>query len=126
MPHYDAHLIDTIFRKQKPGNNLARHQSLIINVLKEGSTLVGFITYYQSDKDTGDIELLAIDSNYQGLGYGKKLINYVQNWFKGIGCKHIQLYVYTTNNPAIQFYKHLGFSVKQTFSSHLLLTKPII
>jgi ribosomal protein S18 acetylase RimI-like enzyme len=125
MPHYDAGLIDIIFRTQRPGNSLARNHSLIINVLKENSTIIGFITYYQSEKDTGDIELLAIDSAYQGLGYGKKLMNYVYNWFKKIGCKYIQLYVYTSNNQAIQFYKHLGFVVKKSFPTHLLLAKQI-
>jgi ribosomal protein S18 acetylase RimI-like enzyme len=125
MPQYDADLIDIIFRTQKPGNIFARDKLLKITVLKENSTLIGFITYYQSDKDTGDIELLAIDSNYQGLGYGKKLMNTIQNWFKRIGCKYVQLYVYTTNPHAIQFYKHLGFTVKNSFPTHVLFTKPI-
>ncbi len=125
MPQYDADLVEVIFKTQRPGNLMKRHQSLIISVLKENSTVIGFITYYQSSKDTGDIELLAIDAQHKGLGYGKKLINYVQDWFMRIGCKYIQLYVYTTNSPAIQFYRHLGFAVKNTFPSHLLFSKKI-
>lgn len=125
MPDYDQVMIDVIFKKKLPGDITVRNQKLFISVLKDDGSLIGFITYYQADNTTGHIELLAIDKQYKGLGYGKKLVNYVQNWLAKLGCKYIQLYVYTTNNHAIQFYKHLGFTVKNIFPGYLLFSKEL-
>jgi GNAT superfamily N-acetyltransferase len=124
-PAYDQNLISIIFKDQRPGDITMHHKRLFITTLKENTTLLGFITYYQADAITGHVELLAIDSPYKGLGYGKKLITYVQDWFSRLGCKYIQLYVYPNNNPAIQFYKHLGFSIKKMFPAYFLLSKQI-
>lgn len=125
MPHYDHQLIKVIFEDKHPGDPIARNHPLSISVLKDNGQLIGFITYYQPNSDTGHIELLAIDKAYKGLGCGKKLINYVQNWFARLGCKYLQLYVYTANTHAIQFYNHLGFNIKKKFPGYLLFTKQI-
>ncbi len=124
-PSYDANLVSIMFKSQNPGDLNARKKKLFISVLKENNLLLGFITYYQPDSQTGHIELLAIDPVHQGLGYGKKMVNFVKDWCINLRCKYLQLYVFTNNPNAIQFYHHLGFSVKKTFYGFLLLSKTI-
>lgn len=125
MPHYDHELINMMFKQQKPGDIVARDKKLFISVLKDSTQFMGFVTYYQADNATGHIELLAIDSSYKGKGYGKKMVNFVREWSLRLKCKYLQLYVYTSNNAAIQFYNHLGFTVKKAYHGYYLLTKQI-
>jgi ribosomal protein S18 acetylase RimI-like enzyme len=125
MSEYDQALITTIFKNQHPGDPAARAQQLFISVLKEHGGLRGFITYYYSSAQTGHIELLCVDPEYQGSGYGKKLVSHVEHFFAANNCTLLQLYVYTSNPHAIEFYKHRGFTVKKQNPGYLLLSKEL-
>lgn len=54
------------------------------------------------------LSALLIEEKYQGKGLGKYLIEYVQKVSKKKDCKLIELDVWE-NNPAVNFYKKLGF-----------------
>jgi len=125
MPAYNQPLITQMFKDRHPGDPAARTKHLYISVLKEHTQVYGFITYYFASQTTGHIELLSIDKSYQGLGYGKKLLACAVDFFTDHQCSLLQLYVYTNNHHAIEFYKHQGFSVKRTFPGCLLLSKEI-
>ena len=125
MSEYNQALITTIFKNQHPGDPAARAQQLFISVLKEEGALRGFITYYYSSPQTGHIELLCVDPDYQGFGYGKKLVTHVEHFFAANGCTLLQLYVYTSNPHAIQFYTHRGFTIKKKNPGYLLLSKEL-
>lgn len=124
-PNYDEQFVHSIFYKKCPGDIYARYTKVIIDVLHEDGKLIGFISYYFKRDHIGHVELLAIDPDHQKKGYGKLLIEKVIQKFKAANCKQIQLYVYTTNPKAIQFYKRLNFSIKSNFGSYLLLSKDI-
>jgi ribosomal protein S18 acetylase RimI-like enzyme len=69
----------------------------------EEQQLVGFLGI-QNEK----IEMLFIDNDYRGKGYGKKLIeaaleNYVIHWVD----------VNEQNPEAFGFYQHMGFDIMQ-------------
>lgn len=125
MPSYDSSIIKIMFKERKPGDMTARNLPLTIKTLKDGSSLLGFVTYYFANKEVGHIELLAIDKTYKGHGYGKKLVNYVHDQCKSKNCKTLELYVYTSNQKAIAFYHHIGFTTQKTFPGYLLLAKKI-
>lgn len=125
MPAYDTKIISIMFKDRKPGDMTARNLPLSIKTLKEDGSLRGFVTYYFSNKEVGHIELLAVDKAYKGHGYGKMLVNFVYDQCKSKNCKMLELYVYTSNQKAIAFYHHMGFTTQKNFPGYLLLAKKI-
>lgn len=62
-----------------------------------------------SGETCGTIPLLAVSPSAQGLGVGKTLIEYAENWAKALGCRLLHLEVFANNQHARGFYQHLGF-----------------
>jgi ribosomal protein S18 acetylase RimI-like enzyme len=73
-----------------------------------------------SGENCGTISLLAVSPKSQGLGVGKILIGYAENWAKDLGCRLLHLEVFANNQNAKGFYQHLGF---QPETIHMI--KPI-
>ena len=71
-------------------------------VYDDGESIRGFISIV----DNEFIGALFIDIDYQGLGIGSKLIDYVSNKYKKLG-----LAVYKENEGAVMFYQKKGFKV---------------
>lgn len=71
-------------------------------VYEENDVIKGFISII--DKEF--IGALFVDNDYQGLGVGSKLINFVLN-------KHdtLSLAVYKENFKSVRFYKKMGFEI---------------
>ena len=68
----------------------------------------------------GTIPLLAVSPKSQGLGVGKALIQYAENWVKELGCRLLHLEVFANNKKAKGFYENLGFK-----SETIHMIKPI-
>lgn len=68
----------------------------------EDEAIRGFISIINDEF----IGALFIDTDYQGLGIGSKLIDYVSNKYK-----KLQLAVYKDNECAVRFYEKKGFKV---------------
>jgi ribosomal protein S18 acetylase RimI-like enzyme len=68
-----------------------------------GSIMVGY------EGHRGWINYLAVAPEYQGRGYGRRLVQKGINALKGIGCLKVNLQVRNTNTEVIDFYRHLGF-----------------
>jgi len=73
-----------------------------------------------SGETCGTIPLLAVSPKSQGLGVGKILIGYAENWAKDLGCRLLHLEVFANNKNAKGFYQNLGF---QSETIHMI--KPI-
>jgi putative acetyltransferase len=71
-------------------------------VYDDGQEIIGFISIINNEF----IGALFIDIDYQGLGIGSKLIDYVINKYK-----KLELAVYKENQDAVEFYKKKGFKV---------------
>ncbi|WOH36409.1 GNAT family N-acetyltransferase [Thalassotalea fonticola] len=86
---------------------------------------LGFI-HVRTHKDSisgetcGTIPLLAVSPKSQGLGVGKVLIEFAENWAKDLGCRLLHLEVFANNKNAKGFYQNLGF---QPETVHMI--KPI-
>ena len=57
----------------------------------------------------GWINYLAVHPEYQRKGYGKKIMEVVEQRIKAKGCPKINLQVRATNREVIRFYEALGY-----------------
>ena len=76
-------------------------QYVVLYGFEQDSRLIGFIGVAENN-----IEMLFIHNDFRGKGIGKKLITYAM--------EHLQVYkvdVNEQNTQAVDFYRHMGFSV---------------
>jgi ribosomal protein S18 acetylase RimI-like enzyme len=52
---------------------------------------------------------LLIDKDFQGMGLGKLLLEYLLNEAKKLHCHRVRLTVYVSNQAAVNLYKSVGF-----------------
>lgn len=83
-------------------------------IAESNNVQLGFIHVRTHNDDVsgetcGTIPLLAVSPNSQGLGVGKTLIGYAENWAKDLGCRLLHLEVFANNQNAKGFYQHIGF-----------------
>jgi GNAT superfamily N-acetyltransferase len=123
IPSYHQPIMDGMLIQQIPFDQFHKDKKLRIIVYEIEGKIVGFATYFYSSPATGHVELLAIAPDYQSKGLGKKMMEYIQNECMHNNAQFIQLYVYPSNPKAIDFYKHLGFSVKLRAMQQWLLSK---
>ena len=58
----------------------------------------------------GWINYLAVDPDYRNNGYGRLIMEEVEQRIRAKGCSKINLQVRATNKAVIQFYQSLGYS----------------
>ncbi len=63
------------------------------------------------DPPLGEIYVVAVDPDYQGLGLGRGLTLAGLDWLADRGLKTGMLYVDAENTPALRLYESLGFAV---------------
>ncbi|MGE7602432.1 GNAT family N-acetyltransferase [Peribacillus sp. NPDC097675] len=63
------------------------------------------------NKEIGYVNLFYLISEYRGKGYGGKLIEFAERFFREYGVNEYQLRVSPTNKRAINFYEKNGFDV---------------
>ena len=59
------------------------------------------------------VEDMIIKKNYRAAGLGKTLLDSALHWAKEKGATRAQLLVDTKNEPAVGYYKHLGWEATQ-------------
>jgi [ribosomal protein S18]-alanine N-acetyltransferase len=74
-----------------------------------GERLIGFAAVRRD----GYILFLAVDSNFRGEGFGQRLVAKVADNHKSVTC-----HARTTNENALQFYRHLGFEVERRIDNY--------
>lgn len=57
----------------------------------------------------GRVTELVVSKKIRGKGIGKLLLNYMENYFKSVGCKGVLLNVFAYNQNAQQFYYNSGY-----------------
>lgn len=72
-------------------------------------SLVGFA----ATRRDGYILFLAIDPEYHGEGFGRRLVAAVADEYGSVTC-----HARATNEPALAFYKHLGFEIKRRVNNY--------
>lgn len=75
--------------------------------------IVGFVTY-KKNADFAQIGLIAVDSEHQGKGIGKQLIQKVENCLFREGIKKLRIPTQLENKEACSFYKKIGYEIIET------------
>ena len=78
------------------------------NVIGVGTIMIEQKIIHNFSK-VGHIEDIVIDSNYNGRGYGKNLLNFLTNFAKGEGCYKVIL---DCSQKVKGFYEKCGYTEK--------------
>ena len=77
-------------------------------VLEDSAGMAGCV-YCELRGKRGYLGLLAVDPSRQGTGLGRKLVAAAEDYFRGAGCKAIDLRTLSPRAPLPEFYKRLGY-----------------
>jgi len=61
------------------------------------------------DGHRGSVFYLAVHPDYQGLGYGKQLMRYIESLLLQLGCPKLNIVVRSTNESVLEFYDILSY-----------------
>lgn len=70
------------------------------------------------DKKMLYVMTLAVLPAYRGRGIGTQLVNYMIRMARELGAAGLYLHVWTNNTEAVDFYKRLQFSIKETIPGY--------
>lgn len=73
----------------------------------------GFITCRKSGKSSGEIVLIGVKKNSRGKGFGTALMKEAMDWFMQERITTVKVRTQLKNISALNFYLHLGFSIKE-------------
>jgi len=74
------------------------------------NTIIGYFAIWIIFEDV-QITTIAVHPNYQGRGYGDKMMEFLINYVKELGCRNITLEVRVSNIKALNFYKKHLFEI---------------
>jgi len=101
---------DGVLRQRKSFfSNAYERSTVYMYIDKSNEALVGFAAVRRD----GYILFLAVDQNYRGQGFGKRLVASVADEYSSVTC-----HARTTNDGALGFYQELGFKVKRRIDSY--------
>ena len=93
--------------------------------IKNKNILIGVcLVRYQENSDYIGIDLLCVNKNYQGMGFGKALLGVCLNKCIENGFHKFYLHVATTNTKAINLYKKFGFYKHKFVKNYYFNDKP--
>lgn len=68
------------------------------------------------DGHRGSVFYLAISPGCQGLGYGRLMMQRIEDALKAMGCPKLNIVVRTSNEKVLEFYDHLGYATDDVVS----------
>ncbi len=97
----------------------------------ENNLIIGLIMGVVEDKDeidkltndcakTGSVIELIVKNNIRGNGIGKSLLEKIEEYFKSIDCKRINIEVFGPNKKGLNFYKKNDYIVRDMIVSKKL------
>jgi ribosomal protein S18 acetylase RimI-like enzyme len=86
-----------------------RRSQVYLYVDRTHDTLIGFAAV----RSDGYLLFLAVDTDYRGHGFGKRLVARVSEDHGSVTC-----HARTTNDDAVAFYQHLGFEVRRRIDGY--------
>ena len=79
-----------------------------------GQVVASVMAGYEGHR--GWVNYLAVSQAHRGNGYGKKLMQRVEQLFLEAGCPKINLLVRATNSSIIGFYRSIGYAQDEAIS----------
>ena len=90
-------------------------------VIEENNKIIGYGTAAKLNKNSMDIESIAILPEYQGKGYGTGLIEAIEGEIKNRSYKIVVLEVREKNENAKNFYLNRGYKIIDFMEDYYLL-----
>ena len=108
--------------------NKVKNQSGKIYLAIENESVIGLIIGIVDEKDeidkltndctkTGSIIELIVNHNLRGTGVGKILLEKMEQYFKDINCKRINIEVFGPNKSALNFYTKNDYTIRDIIVS---------
>ena len=114
---YDVNL-DIVKKQIRKLTNDNKHNIIIGFEYEQTRKIIGFVhaeLYESLYMDTGlNILGLAVDSNFQGQGIGKKLMNYIEDYALKNNISYIRLNSNVRRIEAHKFYESIGYVCDKT------------
>ena len=114
---YDVNL-DIVKKQIRKLTNDNKHNIIIGFENEQPRKIIGFVhaeLYESLYMDTGlNILGLAVDSNFQGQGIGKKLMNYIEDYALKNNISYIRLNSNVRRIEAHKFYESIGYVCDKT------------
>jgi ribosomal protein S18 acetylase RimI-like enzyme len=82
-----------------------------ILVYVEGGAFVGAVMVGH-DGHRGWVYYVAAHPDYRRRGVGRRLMKQAEDWLREQGVRKIMLMVRDTNRSVVDFYEHIGYSIK--------------
>ena len=117
-----------LHQKNRPDKFLNRTDERLKNILIESMSednflviecdnkIIGYASYKIKEKNSNKllwIDELVIDDDFQGKGFGKIIINKLEDLSKKEDCKSIEFFCWEFNKKAQEIYKYLGYKVQR-------------
>ena len=83
----------------------------VLVIRNEQQRIVGMVTLGRKG-ERGDIGLIAVDSEFRGRQFGKRLVRHAQEWFIENGYRYGQVVTQGANTPACRLYAKCGYHVE--------------
>ncbi len=78
-------------------------------ILAEDSAGLAGCVYVELRGGRGYLGLLGVESQRQGTGLGRKLMDAAEEFFRNAGCVAVDLRMVSARTPLPAFYRHLGY-----------------
>jgi ribosomal-protein-alanine N-acetyltransferase len=104
---------DGVLRQRRGFFKDAYRRSTVYCYLETGQLEPERLVGFAAVRRDGYILFLAVSEEYRGDGFGKQLIARVADNHSSVTC-----HARTTNEPAIGFYKHMGFEVQRRIENY--------
>ncbi|MFY7910891.1 MAG: GNAT family N-acetyltransferase [Emticicia sp.] len=104
-------MFDTIYSEEALSQQMDDGQTFVLQIL--GDDILAFASFSIKDNsqtDTYKLNKLYLNPEFQGGGYGKKLISFVEEKVKALGAMYLDLNV-NRYNKARFFYEKVGFVI---------------
>ena len=111
--YFKDHFHNFTFEERCQKFSYYKRNKLKIDVLKNNLHLVGYCIS-TIDGNTGELDSLFIESEFQKYGFGQKLVDRSISWLKHYGCVKIHVSVAEGHESVLEFYKRFGFYPRMT------------
>jgi ribosomal protein S18 acetylase RimI-like enzyme len=93
---------------------LSRDASNLLVVEDDGELVGSVMVGYEGHR--GWINYLAVRPGHQRQGLGRLLVGEAERRLRELGCAKVNLQIRASNKPAVEFYRHIGYTVDDVIS----------
>ena len=88
-------------------------------ILNADGQAIGYVSWDCNANDAGKLHEIYLRLQYHGLGLGSKILQYVKNRCRQLGCQTLQLNVNKQNWKAIRSYRKNGFQIIESATNDI-------